>query len=200
MRARYARGADRWPAENLRDAAGIREKFGVDPPLIPDLLALVGDAADGYPGIPGIGAKTAAQLLNRYGKIEKFPSEFSANNASSRCSSRNSRRCAPMRRSSRRSRRCAGAVPRRPSRSGRRGWKRRGCSSVRSRKAYATRSCGVMSDAWKSGGHFTDFVAVYVARFPSAPFIEQQCVDRSARLLATGQACGFLHGLCAQHD
>src|ERR1700675_1517489 len=58
----------------IRDAAGIREKFGVDPPLIPDLLALVGDAADGYPGIPGIGAKTAAQLLNRYGKIEKFPS------------------------------------------------------------------------------------------------------------------------------
>ena len=39
----------------IRDAAGIREKFGVDPPLIPDLLALVGDAADGYPGIPGIG-------------------------------------------------------------------------------------------------------------------------------------------------
>ena len=40
----------------------------------PDLLALVGDAADGYPGIPGIGARTAAQLLNRYGKIENFPS------------------------------------------------------------------------------------------------------------------------------
>src|SRR5207249_195557 len=47
----------------IRDAARIREKFGVDPPLIPDLLALVGDAADGYPGIPGIGATTAAQLL-----------------------------------------------------------------------------------------------------------------------------------------
>jgi len=60
--------------KTIRDAAGIREKFGVDPPLIPDLLALVGDAADGYPGIPGIGAKTAAQLLNRYGQIEKFPS------------------------------------------------------------------------------------------------------------------------------
>jgi len=58
----------------IRDAAAIREKFGVDPPLIPDLLALVGDAADGYPGIPGIGARTAAQLLNRYGSIEKFPS------------------------------------------------------------------------------------------------------------------------------
>jgi 5'-3' exonuclease len=60
----------------IRDAAGIREKFGVDPPLIPDLLALVGDAADGYPGIPGIGARTAAQLLNRYGPIENFPSNI----------------------------------------------------------------------------------------------------------------------------
>jgi 5'-3' exonuclease len=60
--------------KTIRDAAAIREKFGVDPPLIPDLLALVGDAADGYPGIPGIGARTAAQLLNRYGQIENFPS------------------------------------------------------------------------------------------------------------------------------
>src|SRR5262245_39410129 len=57
----------------VRDATGVREKFGVDPPYIPDLLALVGDAADGYPGIPGIGNRTAAQLLNRYGPIEKFP-------------------------------------------------------------------------------------------------------------------------------
>ena len=57
----------------IRDAAAIREKFGVDPPLIPDLLALVGDAADGYPGIPGIGTKTAVKLLNDYGAIEKFP-------------------------------------------------------------------------------------------------------------------------------
>jgi 5'-3' exonuclease len=60
----------------IRDAAGVREKFGVDPPLIPDLLALVGDAADGYPGIAGIGARTAAQLLNRYGRIENFPSNI----------------------------------------------------------------------------------------------------------------------------
>src|SRR5215470_17803573 len=58
----------------IRDAAAVREKFGVDPPLIPDLLALVGDAADGYPGIHGIGARTAAQLLNRHGPIENFPS------------------------------------------------------------------------------------------------------------------------------
>ena len=59
----------------IRDAAGIREKFGVDPPLIPDLLAVVGDAADGYPGIAGIGAKTAAGLLNLYGPIENFPAD-----------------------------------------------------------------------------------------------------------------------------
>ena len=62
--------------KTIRDAAGVREKFGVDPPLISDLLALVGDAADGYPGIHGIGAKTAAQLLNRYGQIENFPSNI----------------------------------------------------------------------------------------------------------------------------
>src|SRR6266536_1403755 len=60
--------------KTIRDAAAIREKFGVGPPLIPDLLALVGDAADGYPGVPEIGAKTAAQLLNRHGQIEDFPS------------------------------------------------------------------------------------------------------------------------------
>ncbi|MGH7701110.1 MAG: 5'-3' exonuclease [Gemmatimonadales bacterium] len=57
----------------IRDAQGVREKFGVDPPLMPDFLALVGDAADGYPGIRGIGAITAARLLNRYGAIEDFP-------------------------------------------------------------------------------------------------------------------------------
>jgi 5'-3' exonuclease len=57
----------------IRDAEGVREKFGVEPRLIPDFLALVGDAADGYPGISGIGAVTAARLLNRYGAIEEFP-------------------------------------------------------------------------------------------------------------------------------
>jgi 5'-3' exonuclease len=57
----------------IRDAAGIREKFGVEPPLIPDLLALVGDVADGYPGIPGIGARTAIRFLNLHGPIESFP-------------------------------------------------------------------------------------------------------------------------------
>jgi len=57
----------------VRDAEGVRAKFGVGPALIPDYLALVGDAADGYPGIAGIGAKSAARLLNRYGPIEEFP-------------------------------------------------------------------------------------------------------------------------------
>jgi 5'-3' exonuclease len=57
----------------IRNAEGVREKFGVEPALIPDFLALVGDAADGYPGIPGIGRTTAAQLLNRHGSIESFP-------------------------------------------------------------------------------------------------------------------------------
>ena len=61
--------------KTIRDATAVRQKFGVPPGLIPDLLALIGDAADGYPGIPGIGAMTAAQHLNRYGPIEKFPKE-----------------------------------------------------------------------------------------------------------------------------
>ena len=59
--------------QKIRNAEGVRQKFGVDPTLIPDFLALVGDAADGYPGIPGIGAVTAARLLNQYGRIEDFP-------------------------------------------------------------------------------------------------------------------------------
>jgi 5'-3' exonuclease len=57
----------------VRDATGVRSKFGVDPEFIPDYLALVGDASDGYPGIKGIGAKGAASLVTRYGKIENFP-------------------------------------------------------------------------------------------------------------------------------
>ncbi|CAA9389936.1 MAG: DNA polymerase I 5'-3' exonuclease domain [uncultured Ramlibacter sp.] len=59
--------------KKIRDAKDIREKYGVEPNLIPDFLALVGDAADGYPGIPGIGAVNAARLLNRHGPIEAFP-------------------------------------------------------------------------------------------------------------------------------
>src|SRR4030095_7730006 len=57
----------------IRDAAAVRAKFGVEPALIPDFLALVGDAADGYPGIKGIGAVGAARLLNRHGPLEAFP-------------------------------------------------------------------------------------------------------------------------------
>ena len=57
----------------IRDADGVRRKFGVEPSLIPDYLALVGDAQDGYPGIAGIGRVTAARLLGRYGPIEEFP-------------------------------------------------------------------------------------------------------------------------------
>ena len=60
-------------SKRIFDAEGVRGKYGVVPKLIPDFLALVGDAADGYPGIAGIGSITAAQLLNRYGAIEKFP-------------------------------------------------------------------------------------------------------------------------------
>ena len=59
----------------IRDAEGVRAKFGVAPEFIPDYLALVGDAADGYPGISGCGPKTAAQLINRHGPLEKFPRE-----------------------------------------------------------------------------------------------------------------------------
>ncbi len=59
----------------VRDADGVRAKYGVPPELIPDYLALVGDTADGYPGIKGIGTKGAAHLLLRYGKIENFPPE-----------------------------------------------------------------------------------------------------------------------------
>ena len=59
----------------VRDAAGVRSKFGVDPEFIPDYLALVGDASDGYPGVKGIGAKGAASLITRYGRIENFPAD-----------------------------------------------------------------------------------------------------------------------------
>jgi 5'-3' exonuclease len=59
----------------IRDAEGVRRKFGVPPELIPDFLALVGDAQDGYPGISGIGKSTAARLLTKFGPIESFPPE-----------------------------------------------------------------------------------------------------------------------------
>jgi len=57
----------------LCDAEGVRARFGVDPASIPDYLALVGDSADGFPGIPGWGAKSAAAVLARYGRLEEVP-------------------------------------------------------------------------------------------------------------------------------
>jgi 5'-3' exonuclease len=64
--------------DTLIDAAGVRAKFGVDPQSIPDWLALVGDSADGFPGIPGFGAKSAAAVLQRYGHLEAIPDESAA--------------------------------------------------------------------------------------------------------------------------
>lgn len=60
-------------AKEIRNESAVRKKFGVSPILIPDFLALVGDSADGYPGITGIGNIGAARLLNQYGPIEDFP-------------------------------------------------------------------------------------------------------------------------------
>ncbi|HTO71360.1 MAG TPA: 5'-3' exonuclease H3TH domain-containing protein [Myxococcota bacterium] len=60
------------------DEAGVRAKFGVPPRSIPDWLALVGDSADGYPGLPGWGAKSAAALLDVYGAIEAIPAKASS--------------------------------------------------------------------------------------------------------------------------
>src|SRR5690242_7200644 len=57
----------------IRDADGVRAKFGVSPEHIPDYLAIVGDSADGYPGLKGWGPKTAARLIERYGRLEDFP-------------------------------------------------------------------------------------------------------------------------------
>jgi 5'-3' exonuclease len=67
-------------AKKILDAPGVRAKFGVDPERIPDLLALVGDAADGYPGIAGIGRVGAARLINQYGGLERFPPEVLGKN------------------------------------------------------------------------------------------------------------------------
>jgi len=61
--------------EIVLDKAGVIAKFGVPPESIPDWLALVGDAADGYPGIPGWGAKTAATVLSRYAHLESIPED-----------------------------------------------------------------------------------------------------------------------------
>jgi 5'-3' exonuclease len=57
------------------DEAGVMEKFGVRPQSIPDWLALVGDAADGYPGVPGWGAKSASAVLSRFEHLESIPDD-----------------------------------------------------------------------------------------------------------------------------
>jgi 5'-3' exonuclease len=57
----------------IRDEKGVMAKFGVPPSSIPDYLALVGDSADGYPGLPGWGPKSASVVLARYGRLEKIP-------------------------------------------------------------------------------------------------------------------------------
>ena len=60
----------------IRDEAGVVEKFGVTPASIPDYLALVGDAADGYPGLPGWGAKSTAAVLAKFGHLESIPADW----------------------------------------------------------------------------------------------------------------------------
>jgi len=65
-------------ANKMRDETAVREKFGVEPRQIPDFLALVGDAADGYPGISGIGEVGAARLIRQHGALENFPPQMLA--------------------------------------------------------------------------------------------------------------------------
>ncbi len=66
----YDRRNDKWI-----DEAGVLTKFGVPPASVPDWLALVGDSADGYPGIPGWGAKTSSAVLARYGTVDAIPAD-----------------------------------------------------------------------------------------------------------------------------
>lgn len=72
----------------VRDEAGVGAKFGVPPRSIPDYLALVGDSADGFPGVPGWGARSAAQVLSRYGMLEEIPKDWREWPASIRGASR----------------------------------------------------------------------------------------------------------------
>jgi 5'-3' exonuclease len=65
-------------ARTTRDEAGVIAKFGVPPVSIPDYLALVGDASDGYPGLPGWGAKSAAAVLAKFGHLESIPADWRA--------------------------------------------------------------------------------------------------------------------------
>jgi hypothetical protein len=78
----------------VRDENGVREKFGVGPESIPDYLALVGDSADGFPGISGFGAKTAAALLARYRHLEDIPPDPSPGRLGCATRRHYQRRCA----------------------------------------------------------------------------------------------------------
>ncbi|HLT17156.1 MAG TPA: 5'-3' exonuclease H3TH domain-containing protein [Acidimicrobiales bacterium] len=69
----WDRRQDKW-----FDADGVRERLGVPPESVPDLLALVGDTADGFPGLPGWGAKSAAAVLARWGHLEDIPEDPTA--------------------------------------------------------------------------------------------------------------------------
>lgn len=69
---------DRKNDNAVLDEDGVTRKFGVKPASIPDFLALVGDSADGYPGLPGWGEKSAAAVLSAFGTIERIPREASA--------------------------------------------------------------------------------------------------------------------------
>ena len=62
-------------ADRIRDEAGVRDRFGVPPASIPDYLALVGDSADGYPGLPGWGERSTSAVLGAYGHLEAVPHE-----------------------------------------------------------------------------------------------------------------------------
>jgi 5'-3' exonuclease len=64
--------------DELRDADAVRARFGVDPEQIPDYLGLVGDAVDNLPGVPGVGPKSGAAALRRFGRIEAIPADASA--------------------------------------------------------------------------------------------------------------------------
>ena len=68
-------------ARTIRDEAGVIAKFGVPPASIPDYLSLVGDAADGYPGLAGWGPKSTAAILSRFGRLEDIPEDWRQWNA-----------------------------------------------------------------------------------------------------------------------
>ena len=119
--------------KTIRDAAGVREKFGVEPALIPDFLALVGDTADGYPELVGIGRVSAARLLNRFGLIESFPREVLGERHKLALLFKPSRPSEPTSGCSQMSMSCAGADRLKPSRDASTGSEINGCSNDPSR-------------------------------------------------------------------